>query len=40
MAMELTLQQTAAKELIQSDLRYLYTVYRNIDTINQTTLCR
>lgn len=34
MAMELTLQQTAAKELIQSDLRYLYTVYRNIDTIN------
>lgn len=34
MAMELTLQQAAAKELIQSDLRYLYTVYRNIDTIN------
>lgn len=34
MAMELTLQQTAAKELIQSDLHYLYTVYRNIDTIN------
>lgn len=34
MAIELTLQQTTAMKLIQSDLRYLYTVYRNIDAIN------
>lgn len=34
MGKELTLQQTAAKELIRSDLRYLYTILQNRDTIN------
>ena len=33
MGRELTIQQMAAKELIRSDLRYLYTILQNRESI-------